>query len=97
MSNLASRIKKLEAVQPPEPSIIRLVVDLGEPLTEEEQAVLLAEEQRRLAEALPSVTVCCVWSKEEAARLGVPARKTETAPRSRLVVELPDGSEVVET
>ncbi|MFH0810595.1 MAG: hypothetical protein V2A77_09045 [Pseudomonadota bacterium] len=69
--SLASRVKNLEAVQPPEPLVIRITC-YAYPPTPEEERYLEAEKQRRLRAGENLVVIH--WSGREARRLGAPAQ-----------------------
>jgi len=67
--SLATRLEKLERHSPPEPLVVR-ITSFADPPSPEEEAVLEAEVQRRLAAG--ENLVLMYWSREHARKLGAP-------------------------
>jgi hypothetical protein len=89
MRTLQSRLKKLEAIAPPEPLIIR-ITSFADPPTPEEEAFLEAEERRRI-EAGEGLIIT-MWSGRQARRSGAPERLAQAAGgKLGVTVASPDG------
>jgi hypothetical protein len=91
MSTLTSRVKKLEAVAPPEPLVIR-ITSFADPPTAEEGAFLEAHE-RRCIEAGESLIIT-MWIGGQARKLGTPERAAQPKAsgwESPLLARMGDG------
>ncbi len=95
MERLEKRVRKLEEGVPGEPRVIRFgLVPAGAEgynFTPEEEATLLADEEREIQEARRrgDSTVFSLWSKERARELG--ASPTANVTMLRFILKNPDG------
>jgi hypothetical protein len=84
--SLSTRLERLEASQPEEPLVVR-ITSFADPPSPEEEAVLEAEVQRRLAAGESLIVM--LWSGRRARRLGGQAPgATDGQERERLGVTL---------
>jgi hypothetical protein len=89
VGTLAARLKRLEALAPPEPLVIR-ITSFADPPTAEEGAFLEAHE-RRCIEAGESLIVT-MWSGQQARKLGAPERAAQPkGERLGVTIARPDG------